>query len=965
MKYLLFATTLFISVFSTAQTLIPYLGKNGLKGLADTEGKLLIDPQFTELDYIVGADKPFFFAKKDGVRKRVLRNGEMFDDKGGGGTIKYVVNYTQDKKQAEETWKHVVAMDFPDKCLFANTQTGRQFTCARLQQNGRQGWFLVDNHAHLGTSSTWNAAYLGLVRVELPGKKYNLIDAELNPVFQNDFAAVTVVDDEYCLVANDENRVAVANRKGEILTKFNWQLLLPTEQKGLFITEPRFMGFSYQEDDSEPPAPQVEGVPTQPVQRAKTGLIDASGKYIVQPNLVDLRTAGPQFLIFEKQQSTGVMDYAGNVLWETPMQNTGTRIEHAFDGYFLQDSRLFNEKGQPLLGFEYEFVHFDRNQLPNARYFKFSKGEMRGLLDEHLQVVFEEKLSAITLMRQGDKIFFETRDLAQKNRGLLDASAKVLFPTEYSSFGFPHNLPFIKLSKGEKQGLAHLDGSLILPCEFDEVYFSTHDKDVDIYGKPAGKHTYLGFDKNGQRLPENDCIHPMHKDKLVYQPPAHRGQPQPIIFADGKIAFVPEDWAAWGSRHNLKGMGSPDDFIVIKENPSNYELYDSELRPLLPAGFSLPRKHFTARRGLHLSIVTAIQENPRSQPSPPPSVVEDSKIQLLDTENPAAEPPVVEVDIPELVDVAVEDNEPYFIGSGVLNSKGEWLLPPARNVRYQPVSNHLVLEYVLSGTQKQMKYPQKLHRVNHPQPASWPIAYVQDIEDARPFDNGIVWQQHDKPDGSGKVSKCTWFGSDGRQFSEFKYLDGPRRLTAQNLVAIEEKGEKKWQVVNQDLEKIADLPTDWEMPGGGVSLHFGYLPVKKEGKYGLMDSLGQLVMPIEYSHLSIIKYLPLVEEAIEQPGGKYKVLLRDFSGKIVGESQSRIKAYDNDEKSMFFIVLDEGKATVRTLVFNKKGSQMLEVPSGKFVNAEAPIGNKVFGKFLSLEKHYFWVDLGTGQAFRE
>lgn len=962
-KLLLLPAILSVSSFLTAQTLIPYLGKDGLKGLADTEGKLLIDPQFTELDYIVGSDKPYFYAKKDGVRKRVLRNGEMFDDKGGGGTIKYVVNYAQDKKQAAETWKHVVAMDFPDKCLFVNTRTGQQFTCARLQQNSNQGWFPVDNHTYLGTGVSWNAARFGLVRVEIPGKRYNLIDAELNPVFQNNFAAVTVVDDEYCLVANDENKVAVANRKGEILSKFNWQLLLPTEQKGLFITEPRFRAFRYQEDDSEPPAPQAEGGPAQPVQRAKTGLIDASGKYIVAPKLVDLRLAGSRFLIFEKEKSTGTMDYAGNVIWETSLENSGARIEHAFDGFFIHQSQLINEKGQPVLDFEYDNIVYEKEKFPDHRHFYFQKGEMRGLLNEYLNVVFEGKLSAIVPMRQGDELFFETKDISQQNRGLLDASAKVLFPTEYSKFEFPYNLPFIKLSKGEKQGLSRLDGSLILPCEFDEVYFSTHKNGVDIYGKPAGKHTYLGFDENGQRLPENDCLHPMHKkDKLVYQPPAHRGQPQPIIFADGKMAFAPEAWG--GGRQNLKGMGTPDDFIIIKENPSNYELYDSEMRPLLPAGFSLPRKHFNARRGQHLSIVAAFQENPGFQPPPPPK---EQGIQLLDAEDESAEPPTVEVDMPEMVDVTVEENGPDYIGTGVLNSRGEWLLPPARNVRYQPVSNHLVLEYVLDGTERQKKYPQKLHRVNHPQPASWPIAFAQDIENGQPFDNAIVWQQQDKPGGEGKVNKCTWFGADGRQFSDFKYLDGPRRLTAQNLVALEENGVKKYLLVNQDLEKIADLPADWEMPGGGVSLHFGYLPVKKEDKYGLMDSIGQLVMPIEYSRLTIVKNLPLVEEAIEQPSGsgKYQVLLRDFSGKVLGESQSRINAYDNDEKTMFFIVLDEGKATVRTLVFNKKGEQMLEVPSGKFVGMEAPIGSQVFGKFLSPDKQFFWVDLGTGQAFRE
>jgi hypothetical protein len=169
------------------------------------------------------------------------------------------------------------------------------------------------------------------------------------------------------------------------------------------------------------------------------------------------------------------------------------------------------------------------------------------------------------------------------------------------------------------------------------------------------------------------------------------------------------------------------------------------------------------------------------------------------------------------------------------------------------------------------------------------------------------------------------------------------------------------------LEKIADLPADWEVPEGGVSLHFGYLPIKKEGKYGLMDSLGQLVMPIEYNRLTIVKNLPIVEELIEQPGGsgKYQTLLRDFSGNVLGESQSRIQTYNNDEKTMFFIVMDRDKPAVRTLVFNKKGQQVLEVPSGKFVGTEAPIGGKVFGKFLSPEKQYFWVDLETGRAFRD
>ncbi len=954
MKKILILTLFFLFLENAAtQTLIPFLGKNGLIGLADESGKLLIESQFTEFNNLVEPDKPSFYAKKNGETILVLRNGMQFPARNGANGANFVRNFDSYGSRATDTIRHLVAIEMGETIAYVNTQTGKKVEFLKESSNGLRLWFPVDFHALMGGEGNPLTKFrFGCQRVIRPGGILNFIDTSLNLMFREDFAAATVVDPQFFIVANAEKKFAIADRTGRIRTKFKPELVVPTEKSGYFISNPPIDGYN-------------------PTKKGNVGLMDADGKFIIEPKFDDIRPGGDQFLIVKTVMGEGLMDYAGNMI----LSPTKGEIKHAFGDFFILKaggrSTVINSKGELQLPGDFQDLSYTSQVEAANSYFQFTDGPTCGVFSSDFRLIFRDTCGMMERINFEKKTLFKTHKsrYARGNLiGLIDVSGKELLPRKFLSIAAIYETGIVVVKTDSLAGLFSFDGQWILPCEFWEALAFNHSdvlpdgslkKTLKIFGKKKGANRWLGFDKNGNRLPENDCFHPMNqKDKLIHYPPNLRGDDRRVVFADGTEAIRPNSWIGMG---NLKAAETPVGLLILKEDPTTWDVLDKKLGSVLPSGFWIPRNEFYPRNIENISLVAVWQKDPNEKKMPSPVVVPDKPVKKQNTiqlieEDP---PPMVDAVVDDRIYATAEESSTNSIGGGVINALGEWVIKPTTNARFQPISWNLVIEYALSGTEDQRSKPRKLHRVNHPKPAIFDIVGVEGIGGQ----NIPVYQNVDDPAEPGKkVTLQAYFSRNGDQLTPAQFSQGNSYFKNRTVIRLHEKGKKSWIIINEKAQKVADL-SDLD-DTGGYFLENGYMAASKSGKWGVIDSNGREVLPFNFQKLSIVESGHFLQEKSET-NNKYRLL--DWKGQFLAESESRIERRQSNANCLLIVLNYRtvgNNSTAETLIFSNDGVKIGEI-KGLFYSKVSSSDKDRFGQFISAEGKQFFVDLKTGREYRE
>lgn len=929
---------LFCSQKINTQTLIPYLGKNNLIGLADESGKVVIDPQFTHLDNFVPPDRASFRTTKDGKKVVVLRNGMALPDPIGNLTAFWIYDFWKSTRTAKDTIRNLIAVAKKNEITYYNLDSEKQLIVPVDPTNGYRAWFPINEQRALGGRTYFKFRY-GCSQIARPNEKMNFIDLSLNLIFKEDFAAGTVVDEEYFIVGNSDHKMAIANRTGRIRTKFKWDMIVPSEKKGYFFTNVRISG-----------AHVAEG---------KAGLINADGKTIIDGKYLNIHPVGNDYIAVKTEVGEGLMDYQGKMLIE-PAEG---KITYAFDDYFIRkktgESTLINSLGEEQLP-PFKVLTYMEKVAVHQPYFKFNTAETCGAIDLNLKTIFEDTCRNYQHWNVNDKTYFST--ITKRNGktlvGLVNYDGEEILPQQYKEIKHRNGTSVFDLKKDGLSGIADANGKFILPIEFEEVTASVSDEETLFYGRSKDKYIFKCFDKNGQRILENDCLHPSAKDKSSYELFPRGRSPKRYALADGSVIEIPNSWGRFGK---LKTGTSPDGIMILAEYPSHWQAFNADRKPLFSEGYALPANRMT---NLNLDVMEAYgiipvwQTNPNARPTPQPNEVPDIQLQNVDSD---PSPPIQDIVVEEVfIDEPApdfEDNNP--VACGVMNAKGEWVISPKQNTRLVPVSWNVVIEF--NAYEDQMKArPKKIHLVNVPTPKVIDIEHAFDWN-AKKHNSFSAYKYVDDPGRPGKQTQLfSWFTKDGQQLCPFQFSMAPRHLKSRNLARLHADDKTTWVIINEKTEVLAELPGLDDR--GGMSIKDGVIVAVKDEKWGLLDSLGKEILPYQFQKLYVIEAGRFVGEAIN-PSTEHRLL--DWQGNLIKESAYPIKSFKSGGGFLFISYSEKQgeKRQDKTIVFSPDGKQLAEV-NGKYVKFDKMNGNEKYAQFIDGENR-FWMSLKNGKSFVE
>lgn len=910
-----------------------------MTGFADEAGNLVIQPQFDEVYDYFRSDQLFVRAKKDGSRVVVLRNGRTFPDPDGYVSPMPVWNYNRSETKATDTLRQLATLDLRDKNRIIHLGTGKEAEFPKPSAGGLRFWFPVEFHwSDEGgrlTKFRYNCA-----RVGRPGDQINFIDTALNLLFKADFAAGTVVDDTFFIVANAEKKCAVADRSGRVRTKYGWQILVPSNRKGIFIA-----------NRPEPGAT---------VEKGRAGLIDADGNTIIPPNLDDLRPAGEQWLIFKKGAGEGLMDYTGNLV--LPAQPGG--LKWAFGEIFIRTlggkHTVIRASGTQLSPETFDNLDFIPKIAASQPHFQFKIGPTCGVLDTTLKTIFRDTCAGFshTYLNTGNGVFFKTAKVLAPGKtvlGLVDYSGKEVLPREYESFEKFYEQPFLKFAKDGLFGLLATDGNVVLPCRYEEITVFRGENQPSVWAREKGSVRWLGFHPDGSRRPETDCFNPTKKENDLFTLLPLRGaMGRKIGLFDGTVVDAP---ASWGQSFNLKAANSPAGLVFIKQNPTDCEVFDRSMRSIMPKGFLIPAPYFHQFSFEKTGLVAVWKSLSPERRPPPPTLAPDKPMAPKPAEPVAKQPREVVVNAPPVEDVSASK-----YACGIINARGEWVIPPVEGVRFLPISWTLVAEIPEKSGDAADGGVRRLHRVNVvPNTAVFEVFSTAGHEyptEATNFKTNISTMDPADPQHSTILS--TWFTKSGEQLAPYKFYGGPSNLGSLNTVEIHESGRKYHAIINEKAEMVVDLSAYDRVS----YLKDGYLACRKNSKWGVVDSTGKEVLPFEFGELIVMA------------GGRFLLdrkpvtstfRLLDWQGNVLENADNPI-GLEKMASGHFLIRVDQKNESQqlisRTLIFSPDGKRLFDVP-GQFAQSISENGRERFWKFYEDPMRVFWVNVATGKVYRE
>jgi hypothetical protein len=396
------------------------------------------------------------------------------------------------------------------------------------------------------------------------------------------------------------------------------------------------------------------------------------------------------------------------------------------------------------------------------------------------------------------------------------------------------------------------------------------------------------------------------------------------------------------------------------------------MKPILPDGFEFPYEEINHNfvKNLNLTgLLVAFQKRDSLfketvQIESPPTKVDEKAMQATQDIS-IEEEFVVEIDRPK---PNAKLKEPPYVGSGVLNAKGEWVIKPTEGASFQPISWNLVMEYPY-GINK-IFFPRRMHRVNHLNPDVFSISsadwYYGGLDKA---DNFRVFQTLDR-NTANRRTVHTWFTYSGEQLAPFQFTEGPMYLKSHNAVRKEENGKSIWLIVDNRCRTIETLNDIDDNKARRRKPDFikGHLVYPRNGLDGIVDSTGKQVLPFRFNELFIDANGKFLHKFDPNFNGKSHQLL-DWRGKVLYESDSYIETQIDKQTGLILIGIDmnskENYRNAKVLLLSSDGKEIGVVNGHYTTPVSMPNKQTGFYKFKNAEGKDFWVDITRGLEFKE
>lgn len=956
-----------------AQTLIPFLSKNGKFGLADERGKIVIEPQFD--DNI----EPFFpktlsiDCKKNGEMVRVFPNGLVIPNPRliMHRTIP-VHNYGRNNDMIDSI-THLLAFQVGQKWQIIDLKAGGKMVETYQEDYlSLPEWAKINTHILTG-GSEFRFRY-GAMRIFHADGSVNFLDENLREILPKYAAAAAIVDANYFIFAESKDHFGVANRNGKTVVAPVFRSLESCDKTGFFI--------------ANKPRDGSNG------RKGSCGLVNADGKIVLDTVFSDIeQVSGTDLLIVKNMGKSGVFDFDGREI--IPIE-----AEYAYKQNFgftiirwpnKEGMNLIDRHGKRLL--EKNVAEVSIIPFPEKLFFKVKSGGWTSILDTSMTVLARDSVENLDLL-EVDPLLFLVRKHSSTSSSEYSSDRTVMirngagkiwaegkFDAVSNIKNLPDDLRMVYLNR--LKGVVNSNWAEILPPVFEEIMAEYLREDTLIWVKKKGDILFSAFDKRGKKRTDiTDAPEPNRESALrviAQIQSVSTGGKMATLF-DGSQIKWPDSLQ---NQRVLASFRSKTGGAVVVGFTSKRmtTVLDHRFSNILPTGYGIPE--YTASELVldrftqyGLLVVKKIRDEkpikpsaaqPKSEPIEPareaPNVKElDSPVEYLMGQGVGAGNPT-------------RKTEPIFDETyGVIDWEGNWVLQPKINVEYLVLSPFLVGEFPIGAKSSSHEFFEKglrLHRVQQTEKgvfeANWLALDRFSIKDRNNMKIGRVRA------GSQRMAEYAYFDQKGKPITDWIFENGPDFLSAKNLVHIWEKDVlKSRQAVidanGKTLFEFGNTMTD-DPPRKWSKQDMTYMTVKecKVGEnmpMGLMDSTGRLVLPLKYFDLQIWEN----DRFLTAKTTDSRSVLMTLEGKIIHEfapSKSGVSMQYNGRGAKRVHIGPIAAWTEKeTILIDDKGKVLrrFDLPFARHL-----LDNNSADRYVVLmkDKQKVWADFLSGQLFFE
>lgn len=846
-RYLLFLGTLFTAALLPAQTLIPWLGKNGLYGLATEEGKVVVAPAYQQAGLM--AENAFFTkAKKDGQEGTLFRSGSFIPLPNRTASA-----FVFSENKTADTLRHLTLTITGDKWIFTDSKTGKTSEYEHGKNYQTPAWF-QETSPYTEDKYSQGNFHLGIHRVFKPGNRVNFIDTNLREIFTTDYAAGLLLSRNRFLLAGDDRKMGIGDRNGKILIPLMWDHIQKTESEDLFIVK------------------NTQG---------NAGLLDISGRLALDTIFAEISQAFGPYFIVRKQ--------GGNKL-------------------MLADSR-----GEVALPVTYEqftpLVHHVNKQT----YLHFRDGQFSGLVDTSLNVLFKDTIGNLIPVGylKNKKFLHFTGNIGGRpdKQGVIDLSGRKIVPFVCNSIQRLDNLEedLYLVRKDTLWGAYNTEGRLVLPLEFQEIYSTS---DSLVWARRPSEKLFYAYSASGKKQPWPARAFPaLEKANLLYpKSPQFFNGKRMYGLSDGTIISEAEarPFLQYSQYPGPDGGG-----ILLGGSGEELQAVDARLRPILPEGYILPAKHLNK--------------------------------DVLKTSG--------------LLNVC-RSGQPE--ACGLINARGEWVMSPKEGVWFHPLSADMILEISLKyRLTRDYLYPEPL-ALHLPGGEKMAIHYIGAFHFHEGNKNALLIGIAEP---GGRKGRYAYFDAEGRQLTGFDIVEGPESLRLRNLVQLRKSdGVETYAILDARGQVLTELEGISEAEiRSGESLGYFTAKERASGLMGLVDSLGQIVLPFQFRDLRINAPGRLLS-CLNESGATQ---LLDWKGNVLYTANGKkdfwvvappngylLVAFKNEDLT---VIIDQEDRFLHTLPYTLTNYARPERLEEAHL---APFHSRALGKNV-------WVDFVRGEGYRE
>jgi hypothetical protein len=937
-----------------SQIRIPWLGANGLYGLADSSGKVLIPAQYESIE-LQAANQTATQAKKNGQQIFVFRNGVECPRTNVYGTAFLPVYLqTDDTKPANLLPDIQVIKDGP-VLQFVDLKTGKNQSVGSYFRWEQPDWFWFTRHQRYELDRV--RFLYGLFPILTDQKKINFINTQFKKILPTDYEAATVCDEKYLIAAENKNRMAILDFNGKVLSPW-FNTVQPTRKTGVFIIN-NPQGNQY-------PVPK------------HTGLMDISGRFILDTvyQNIDALTSGKGLLVRRTNQDyseTALIDYQGKFIIH--FDSCSSLNETGFKNYLRVRWKngtynILDENGQKILPRDYSDQVDIRGRSMRPLFFIIKQGGTLTVLDSTTKVLFTDSLDLVTPQyEKKDFVFFSSK--FRNNtwlKGIRTLKGQIILPEKYLEINTfkAGNQEYYILNENHQFGLANSEGKILIPCTLYGLQADYQNNDTILWRRTLPNGLWSAYSPSGQKLPYPDYHVPTTRQKNLVHMGRNQKNETNFTISNGKTIPVPD------FLKNHKGIymevrSLEGGFVVFKGPGEPLIVANERLEDIVPQGFA-PIGLFLSKNRFEATGLLSVYEVSEAEKKGEVNITKKATVAP-----PPPKPVEIDPDMPIAEEtISVGTGKPRDRACGILDARGAWVLPPKSGVHYIPISPYLVVETDYEETRIQNRFyfnrkPYTIHKVNQAEKGSFQVGAVT----LEYFFKGLKAMAMSYPaiQSGAQAATMAYFDPFGKQLCPWYISKGPEALQRRNFIrtSTPQKGVEKHLLVTQDLTLIKDMGDIWidniddYEPDGGLALTTARAKKGSE-LMGVLDSNGNWAIEPLFKNLKIL----IPDRLCSYQNEAGETVLMDWQGKgIYAENVQEYRPMPLPNNRMLVHMNNNSQSNPQALILDADNRISHKIPASAMDVSTGVVFTEPYIRLKNAQKKTVWLRLADGKYFAE